>query len=112
MAVAFGGWVMRPRFAVLGVALAGTSFAWAQAALDPPIACSALAADLQPACARVNAGDATVDAADALRVLRAAAEAGDIAGQVALAERYARGDGVAASYAEAARWYARAAERD
>jgi len=44
--------------------------------------------------------------------LRASAEDGDTSAQVDLGDAYASGRGVAQSYAEAARWYARAADGD
>ncbi|MBY6113195.1 SEL1-like repeat protein [Mameliella alba] len=56
-------------------------------------------------------GPQTVSAqTDPLAALRAAAEAGDVPAQLALAERLETGDGVLQNYARAAQWYARAAE--
>ena len=45
---------------------------------------------------------------DALRLLRDSATAGDAAAQLALAVRYANGDGVRQSYPEALKWFTRA----
>ena len=47
---------------------------------------------------------------DDLAALQSRADGGDPAAQVALAERYAQGSGVVQNFAEAAAWFARAAE--
>ncbi len=50
------------------------------------------------------------DAASALRILTPLAEKGDATAQYALGTIYANGDGVAADYAQAARWFEAAAK--
>lgn len=54
------------------------------------------------------AGTEDASSDDAVRVLRDEAEAGDANAQLALAVRYANGDGVWQSYPEALKWFTRA----
>jgi TPR repeat protein len=53
-------------------------------------------------------GDASSN--DSLRLLQEQAEAGDANAELALAVRYANGDGVWQSYPEALKWFTRARE--
>jgi TPR repeat protein len=49
---------------------------------------------------------------DALRLLLDSAKAGDAGAQLALAVRYANGDGVRQSYPDALKWFTRAQAQD